>query len=160
MFEASQLVNQRPIGRTPSSPDDGTYLSPNDMLLGRTSPKTPKLSFEMKAGQSTRIGIIQSVVNTFWRRWKREVFPQLVVQPKWHTEAKNLRVGDIVLVEDSDALRGEWKMARVVEAKTSEYGKMRRVRLFYKSKSGASQEIKRAVQKLILLVPTDGDVSY
>ena len=143
MFEASQLVNHRPIGRMPSSPDDGTYLSPNNMLLGRTSPKTSQLSFEMKASQSTRIGFIQSVVNAFWRRWKREVFPQLVVQPKWHTEAKNLRVGDIVLVEDSDALRGDWKMARVVEAKTSEDGKVRRVRLFYKSKSGTSQEIKR-----------------
>ena len=51
-------------------------------------------------------------------------------------------------------------MARVVEAKTSEDGKVRRVRLFYKSKSGAAQEIERAVQKLILLVPTDGDASY
>ena len=100
------------------------------------------------------------MVNAFWRRWKRKVSPQLVVQPKWHTEATNLRVGDIVLVEDSDALRGEWKMARVVEAKTSEDGKVRRVRLFYKSKSGAAQEIERAVQKLILLVPTDRDASY
>ena len=159
MFEASQLVNQRPIGRTPSSPEDGTYLSPNDMLLGRTSPKTPQLNFEMKASQSTRIGFIQSIVNAFWKRWKREIFPQLVLQQKWHTEARNLVVGDVVLVEDSDALRGEWKMARVIEAKAGEDGKVRRVRLFYKSKAGTAQEIERAVQKLILLVPADGDAS-
>ena len=29
VYEAAQLVNQRPIGRKPLKPDDGTY--PNDM---------------------------------------------------------------------------------------------------------------------------------
>ena len=27
MFEAAQIVNQRPIGRHPTSPEDGSYLS-------------------------------------------------------------------------------------------------------------------------------------
>ena len=35
LVEVANLVNQRPIGRIPSDPDDGSYLSPNDMLLGR-----------------------------------------------------------------------------------------------------------------------------
>ena len=33
----------------------------------------------------------------------------------WHTESRNLLVGDIVMVEDNNAIRGEWKMAKVVE---------------------------------------------
>ena len=36
-FEAANLVNERPIGRHPTSPDDGTYLCPNDLLLGRAT---------------------------------------------------------------------------------------------------------------------------
>jgi transposase InsO family protein len=33
--EVANLVNQRPIGRVPNDPDDGSYLCPNDMLLGK-----------------------------------------------------------------------------------------------------------------------------
>ena len=29
IYEAAQLVNQRPIGRHPTSPDEGSYLCPN-----------------------------------------------------------------------------------------------------------------------------------
>ena len=36
-MEVANLVNQRPIGRTPNDPDDASYLCPNDMLLGRAS---------------------------------------------------------------------------------------------------------------------------
>ena len=154
MFEAGQLVNQRPIGRVPSSPDDGTYLSPNDMLLERSSAKTPQIPFENLANENTRIGFIQQVVNSFWKRWTHEVFPQMVGQPKWHTSSRNLETGDVVLVEDSNALRGDWKMARVTEAFKSLDGKVRRVKLFYRTKgTGSGQEIECAVQNLILLVP-------
>ena len=33
-YEAANLVNERPVGRHPTSPEDGTYLCPNDLLLG------------------------------------------------------------------------------------------------------------------------------
>ncbi|XP_014670197.1 PREDICTED: hemicentin-1-like [Priapulus caudatus] len=35
LLEVANLVNQRPIGRIPTDPDDGSYLSPNDMLFCR-----------------------------------------------------------------------------------------------------------------------------
>ena len=158
MFEAGQLVNQRPIGRVPSAPDNGSYLSPNDMLLGRSSPRAPQIAFEKLADENTRVGFIQQVVNSFWKRWTREVFPQMVGRPKWHTSSRNLEEGDIVLVQDSNALRGEWKMARVTEAVAGLDGKVRRVKLFYRTKgTGSGQEIERAVQNLILLVPSRDD---
>ena len=71
----------------------------------------------------------------------------MVGQPKWHTSSRNLETGDVVLVEDSNALRGEWKMARVTEAFKSLDGKVRRVKLFYQTKGTGSG------QDLILLVP-------
>ena len=37
LFEAAELVNQRPIGILPNNPNDGRYLCPNDILLGRSS---------------------------------------------------------------------------------------------------------------------------
>lgn len=34
LVEVANLVNQRPIGRVPNNPDDGSYLCLNDVLLG------------------------------------------------------------------------------------------------------------------------------
>ena len=45
LVEVANLVNQRPIGRIPSDPDDGSYLCPNDMLLGRASSTVPQGPF-------------------------------------------------------------------------------------------------------------------
>ena len=35
-------MNQRPIGRIPNDPDDGSYLCPNDMLPGRAISMVPQ----------------------------------------------------------------------------------------------------------------------
>ena len=42
MFECVQLVNQRPIGRHPTEPEDGSYLCPNDLIPGRSYPNLPE----------------------------------------------------------------------------------------------------------------------
>ena len=40
-FEEANLVNERPIGRHPTSPEDETYLCPNDLLFGRSTSRVP-----------------------------------------------------------------------------------------------------------------------
>ena len=45
LLEAANLVNQRPIGRIPNDPNDGSYLCPNDILLGRCSSTIPQGPF-------------------------------------------------------------------------------------------------------------------
>ena len=49
MYEAGQIVNQRPIGKNPTHPDDGSYLSPNNLLLGRSSPESPARPIQAKS---------------------------------------------------------------------------------------------------------------
>ena len=41
VFEVANLVNERPIGRHPTDPEDGVYLCPNNMLLGRATTRVP-----------------------------------------------------------------------------------------------------------------------
>ena len=129
MMESAQLINQRPIGLLPGSPDEGTYLCPNDLLLGRATPNTPQGNFKERTSQKHRLDFVESLVNTFWKRWSQEVFPNLVITPKWHTERRNLKQGDVVLIQDSNELRGVWKMGLVTEAVPSEDSKVRRVKV-------------------------------
>jgi hypothetical protein len=155
LLEAAQLVNQRPIGVLPSTPDEGSYLCPNDLLLGRASTSIPQGPFKERTSRKHRLDFIQAIVAAFWKRWSREVFPSLILQPKWHTERRNLQKGDVVLVQDSNAVRGKWKMALVKEPLLSDDSKVRRVIITYRTIEGSEQDIERAVQRLILLVPVD-----
>ena len=41
LYEVANLLNERPIGRHPASPDDAAYLCPNDVLLGRATSRVP-----------------------------------------------------------------------------------------------------------------------
>ena len=87
----------------------------------------------------------------------REVFPKLVIEQKWHTERRDLKVGDVVMVEDINVVRGEWRIALVTKAQESVDGKIRRVTVSYRT-AGSRQEIERAVQRLIVLVPVESAV--
>ena len=46
LLEVANLVTQRPIDRIPNDPDDGTYLCPNDILLGRSTAEVPQGPFK------------------------------------------------------------------------------------------------------------------
>ena len=46
LLESGNLVNQRPIGRALNEPDDGSYLCPNDVLLGRATSEVPQDPFK------------------------------------------------------------------------------------------------------------------
>ena len=105
-FEVAQIVNQRPIGTHHEHPEDGAYLCPNDLLLGRATNDSPQGPFLDRCSHKHRIDFLQSVVQNFWKRWSRDVFPHLTIRKKWHLARRNLMVGDVVLIQDSNAIRG------------------------------------------------------
>ena len=155
MYEAAQLLNQRPIGECPNNPDDQTYLCPNDLLLGRASPTTPQIQFDTVASSYRRFEFTQRIISTFWRRWIREVFPNLVIESKWHVEKRNVQPGDVVMMQDANAVRGNWKKALVERVLQSQDGRIRRVIVAYRNDQGTRVEVERAVQRLIVLVPIE-----
>ena len=154
VYEAAQLVNQRPIGRQRLTPDDGTYLCPNDLILGRSTNHVPQGPFAQKNNLNQRLNFIQEIVDHFWKRWSREVFPSLVVEPKWHVERRNLSTGDVVMIQDSNGVRGNWKIGIVIKIIDSRDGRVRNVEVMYKNGTTAIK-VKRAVQRLIVLVPVE-----
>lgn len=166
MFETAQLVNQRPIGRHPTDPEDGSYLCPNDLILGRSSPNVPQGPFWERTTKQFRFDYIQ-VTESFWKRWTQDYFPGLIIRQKWHVDRRNVRVGDVVLIQDSNVVRGEWKMGIITAVHPSDDNKVRRVTVSYKNYRKDSDpgrylgakypNIERAVQKLIVLAPVDDD---
>ena len=110
-FNVANLMNGRPIGVKPGFDLElGSYLCPNDLLLGRSSGECPKGMYDVDGDHKERLKFIQTVVDSFWRKWQRDFFPTKVVRQNWHTKLRNVEIGDVVLIQDSNAVRGNWKL--------------------------------------------------
>ena len=161
MYECANLGNERPVGKMDLNIDDGAYLCPNDLILGRATSQIPSGPFDGTSSLAKRFKFIQQIVDAFWTKWMRFYFPSLIIQQKWHVEHRNLCVGDIVLIQDSNALRGHWKMGRVSNVYPGPDKKVRNVEVEYKSSTEKDTsnfiKVNRPVQRLVLLLPCDNE---
>lgn len=151
LLEIANLVNQRPIGRVPNDPDDGIYICPNDILLGRATSQVPQGPFKQTKNLRHRVEFVQRIVESFWKRWKRDVFPALVPRRKWRIERRNVRIDDVVTVTDENAVRGSWTMGRIVDVFPGADGKVRNVKV--KTAKGVYS---RPVTKIAVIYPAEG----
>ena len=170
LAEATQLVNERPIGLKPNEKVDSAYLSPNSLLLGKNSDRISsgpfgpqELNWSDPSSFKNRFLLVQAITEQFWLNWTKLFFPSLVIRQKWHVEKRNLRKNDVCVVKDSNLLRGEWRIARVSECYPDRYGRVRNVELMVKPRQGPNGEyistpaiyIKRHVNNIIVLVPAE-----
>ena len=165
LFEIANLLNERPIGRHPTSPEDGAYLCPNDLLLGRATSRIPNGPFDENANTQKRFTFVQTIVHTFWKKWNSNYFPSLILRQKWHTSHRNLKIGDVVMIQDSNLVRGNWKLGKVSNVYPGADGKVRRVDVQYKNltvnepmkqyQGKGYVTVQRPVQRLVLLIPID-----
>lgn len=151
LFEVANLMNQRPIGRLPNDPDDGHYLSPNDLLLGRASNTIPQGPFFETKNPRHRYEFCQQIVDSWWSRWYRDVFPDLVPRKKWHTTTRNVAIGDFVLVKDQNEIRGHWTRGIIEDVFPGNDGKVRNVKV--KTVTG---HYERPITKITVLYPVEG----
>ena len=145
-----------------SNPDQGSYLCPNDLLLGRATSSIPSGFMEQAVDVRHRWQFVQTIVNSFWKKWMRDFFHTLIVRSKWHTSKRNLHVGNLVLVKDSISLRGQWKLAQVCDVFTSGDNVVRNVAIRYKQQSPGVEYkgvqdtvIKRSAHSLVVLLPVE-----
>ncbi|XP_068223879.1 uncharacterized protein [Palaemon carinicauda] len=163
LYEIANLLNERPIGIKPGcDPELGRYLCPNDLLLGRTQNAVLKGEFERFPSHESRLKFHEGITDTFWRKWMRDFFPTMLIRQKWHVEKRNLQVGDLVLFQDSNVVRGNWKLAEVLLADKGKDKKVRNVTLRYKPiKSGITYKgerdviVKRSAHRIVVILPIE-----
>ena len=162
MFEIANLLNERPIGKRSNDIDDGTYLCPNDLLLGRATTRVPSGPFDSNVTPRKRFRFLQNLVNAFWTKMMKFYFPTLLEQQKWHTSRRNAQRGDIVILQDTNAVRGNWRLGKICEVHTSSDGTVRRVTVGYKNTDDTPNyngrpwvNVERAIQRLIVVLPAE-----
>ena len=164
--ESANLLNERSIGLLPSPDSIINVLTPNSLLLGR-SRSAQSSSYDESTNLRTRSALVTSIVDSFWNNWTTYYAPTLLHQSKWYYEGREIQIGDVVLVADSNVLRGNYRLARVVSVKKSKDGLVRRATIAYKNfRSNESVKeyhgakdthVDRSVQSLSLIVPVEDD---
>ena len=156
-MEAASLVNERPIGVHPHSPEDGTYLCPNDLLLGRATSSAPGGPFKEYTNLKQRFLFVQSLIDGFWKKWIRDFFPSLTIRQKWHTAKRNPRVNDIVLIQEANQLRGIWKLGKITNVYPGKDSYVRNVDVVYKLSPNSKEFtlVRRPIQRLVILLPVE-----
>ena len=85
--------------------------------------------------------------NCCWKRWVKEYLPLLQHRQKWLKPSRNLRVGDVVLMRETNTKRGDWPKALVTDTFAGRDNIVRRVRV-----RTANSSFMRDVRKLCLCV--------
>lgn len=149
MCEVEAILNSRPLTTVSGEPNDLEALTPNHLLQLKVKPVLPPGIFNQHDTYARRRWRqVQYVSDLFWTRWVKEYLPLLQERQRWNRTRRNFMKGDIVLIVDSNAPRGSWVMAKVLETRPGSGGLVRSV--FLKTRTNT---LERPISKLCLLVP-------
>ena len=98
---------------------------------------------------------VQFLAEQFWSRWQKEYLINLNSRQKWFQPKRNLKIGDIVIVEE-EVPRNEWPLSKITDTSTDQQGLVRSVKIKLGSRNPQkkgndtnSHIIERPVQKVV-----------
>ena len=168
LAKISHSINSRPlgistVGADSQQEDNLSPITPNHLLIGRSDGEAPPLEYEDNDKFTARMAYVSEVYQAWWEAWIQQVLPSLMPIRKWKKRAKNLQVGDVVMLYYPGNIKDDYRLARVLEVHPDVRGLVRTVTIGYRKrnkkekaaeyqKKPLTQE-KVAVQRLCLLVP-------
>ena len=141
------VLNGRPLTHNSADPSDYNALTPNHFLLGRANTATPPdLVADREINSRRRWRQAQVIANHIHKRWLKEYLPSLTVRHKWLTSGQMVRKGDLVLLTNDNAPRGQWELGRVIDTYPGDDNCVRTVKV-----KTAKGEYVRPVSKVCIL---------
>ena len=157
LHEVEQIVNNRPITYYYSDNEEAC-LTPNHLLYGRTLNNSNLLS------ASTTQEIIhpkklESLINHFWERWKKEYVVNLREHQKIMSPNENrckIELNDVVIVEEELVPRSAWRLGKVEGLIKGDDGQIRGAKV---KVAKTKRVIQRPVNKLYPVECTKNNVN-
>ncbi|XP_063697861.1 uncharacterized protein LOC134828804 [Culicoides brevitarsis] len=143
------ILNSRPLC-TINEDTEQAILTPAKLIIGENLTSVVEPIVE-DINVCQRFLLLKQLKQEFWKQWSSEYLHTLQKRTKWQTPAKNMEIGQIVLIKDERLPPLNWIMGKILEIFPSPDGHARVARV--KTSIG---ELKRPVQKLVLL-PTDDE---
>ena len=160
-YEVMAIINSRPLTcQCLNDPKSLEPLTPNHLLTMKNKTLLPPPGNFVKEDiyARKRWRRVQFLAEHFWSRWRKEYLINLNSRQKWFTPKRNLKIGDIVIVQE-EVPRNEWPLGRIMETSTDQQGLVRAVKIKLgfrnsqkKESDARKQVIERPVQKVVLLM--------
>ncbi|XP_055614898.1 uncharacterized protein LOC129761208 [Toxorhynchites rutilus septentrionalis] len=147
-------MNSRPL--TPLSEDPGEYdvLTPSHFLIGTPLNSMPDPDYSHTPINRLRhYQQLQKLIQDHWIRWRKEYLSELNNQRKRTSLPIDIRVGQMILVQDENKPSIAWPLGRIESTHPGEDGVVRVVTI-----KTANGSYKRPVSKIFPL-PFDRDVT-
>ena len=128
---AEDQINSRPITYISSDVNDLTPLTPNHFIVGRLGGQYAPEALDVQEARNPRKRWrrVQQLLCQIWARWRKEFLPTLNKRGKWHRPQRNMKEGDVVLLIDPKARRGEWPLGRITQVHPGKDGLVRVVKV-------------------------------
>ena len=157
LYEVSTIINARPIGIVSGSdPSQPSPITPNHLLLGRSTPEVVDGHFDYDKNVNKRHVFLKSLVDQWWRKWYDAVLPSLVPSYKWHQRHRCVQPGDVCLIRYANERKATFRLGQVLDVKRSSDGLVRSVKLVYKNpKETTYREVDRPIHGIAVIVPIE-----
>ena len=139
LAKISYTVNGRPLGLARVSPtsqqeDYMIPITPNMLLLGRSSDVSPPMDYNGEDRFCARLRYIAQLEEEWWRLWIRQVLPTLLSYRKWKTVRENLKVGEVVMIRYPGQFKDDYCLGKIVNIHPDGDGLVRKVTVTYRKK--------------------------
>ena len=140
LAKISYTINSRPLGlsavaNSSQQEDIMMPITPNMLLLGRSSDLSPPLVYSDDDKFSTRLAYVAQVEQEWWDRWYKNVMPTLFPYKRWKKRKENVKVGDIVLLWYSGHFKDDYCLAKILEVFTDDQGLVRTCRVGFRKRN-------------------------
>lgn len=100
------------------------------------------------------------LANEFWKRWTKEYLLNLQPKQKWNAHRRDLKINDVVLLQEDVVPGCEWKLGKVTDVYPGPDNKVRKIQLLVSEKNcdqrGAFTTktvlLERPIHKVIVLL--------
>ena len=162
----SNVLNDRPVSaqrsRTFSADDDFIMpLTPNMLLTGR-SQSSPCTAISEEENPQIRKSYLDELEAAWWYQYKVQCFDSLLPTRKWIDVKRNLREGDIVLIQySSKTVPGTYRLGRILNVEVDADDLVRTCTVRYHlckpdvATSSTRKEVRVPAQRLVLILPVE-----
>lgn len=112
--QVEAILNSRPLCPMSSDPNDFHPLTPGHFLVGKPLIALPSpVLTEINCNRLHRYQLLEQMRQHFWMRWQHEYISELQHRTKWRNPDVTLRIGDMVIIKESNLPPLKWKIGRI-----------------------------------------------
>jgi len=123
-------LNSRALIALSNEPDDPSYLSTGNFLIGVPLTSLPEPDFTNTTMNSlSRWQRVQRFNQRLWKRWSSNYRNNLQQRSKWHSQQPDLQPGMLVLLREDNLPPMSWRLAIISETFSGSGGHVRVVKV-------------------------------